>query len=167
MAAFLFGLLAEGFEPARVRSRGNAKRFPAQHARREAPQRKRAAKPHADIPHRPPLVLIGSQQREPFFFGPSAWDSNPPGCGAEETRSVFQRSTRGAKRRSESGRRQPHADIPHRPPQNCLASSDGGLSFLHTAHPDHGKSIAKRAPVRPIVRQTARDGLEPAPNCYA
>ena len=28
------------------------------------------------------------------------------------------------------GRRQPHADIPHRPPLNCLASSDGGLSFF-------------------------------------
>ena len=27
-------------------------------------------------------------------------DSNPQGCGAEETRSVFQRSTQGAKRRS-------------------------------------------------------------------
>nr|DAV64169.1 MAG TPA: hypothetical protein [Bacteriophage sp.] len=39
-------------------------------------------------------------------------DSNPTGCGAEETRSVFQRSTQGAKRRGESGRRQPHADIP-------------------------------------------------------
>ncbi len=39
-------------------------------------------------------------------------DSNPAGCGAEETRSVFQRSTQGAERRSESGRRQPHADIP-------------------------------------------------------
>ena len=39
-------------------------------------------------------------------------DSNPTGCGAEETRSVFQRSTQGAKRRSEGGRRQPHADIP-------------------------------------------------------
>ena len=32
------------------------------------------------------------------FLGPSQRDSNPPGCGAEETRSVFQRSTRGAKR---------------------------------------------------------------------
>ena len=39
-------------------------------------------------------------------------DSNPAGCGAEETRSVFQRSTQGAERRSGSGRRQPHADIP-------------------------------------------------------
>lgn len=27
-------------------------------------------------------------------------NSNPQGCGAEETRSVFQRSTQGAKRRS-------------------------------------------------------------------
>ncbi len=47
------------------------------------------------------------------------------------------------------------------------APSDGGLSFLHTAYPSHGKSIAKRAPVCPIVRQAARDGLEPASNCYA
>ena len=39
-------------------------------------------------------------------------NSNPQECGAEETRSVFQRSTQGAKRRGESGRRQPHADIP-------------------------------------------------------
>ena len=31
------------------------------------------------------------------FLGPSQRDSNPQGCGAEETRSVFQRSTRGAK----------------------------------------------------------------------
>ena len=28
------------------------------------------------------------------------------------------------------GRRQPHADIPHRPPLNCQAASDGGLSFF-------------------------------------
>ena len=34
------------------------------------------------------------------FLGPVQRDSNPPGCGAEETRSVFQRSTRGAERRS-------------------------------------------------------------------
>ncbi len=32
------------------------------------------------------------------FLGPSQRDSNPQGCEAEETRSVFQRSTRGAKR---------------------------------------------------------------------
>ena len=46
------------------------------------------------------------------FLLPIRRDSNPTGCGAEETRSVFQRSTQGAERRSGSGRRQPHADIP-------------------------------------------------------
>ena len=39
------------------------------------------------------------------FLCPVQRDSNPQGCGAEETRSVFQRSTQGAKRRSGSGRR--------------------------------------------------------------
>ena len=34
------------------------------------------------------------------FLLPMRRDSNPTGCGAEETRSVFQRSTRGAERRS-------------------------------------------------------------------
>ena len=29
-------------------------------------------------PSSPTTDLIGSQQWEPFFFGPSAWDSNPP-----------------------------------------------------------------------------------------
>ena len=52
------------------------------------------------------------------FLLPICRDSNPTGCGAEETRSVFQRSTQGAERRSESGRRQPHADIPLGAPQN-------------------------------------------------
>ena len=46
------------------------------------------------------------------FFATERRDSNPAGCGAEETRSVFQRSTQGAERRSGSGRRQPYADIP-------------------------------------------------------
>ena len=46
------------------------------------------------------------------FLLPIRRDSNPTGCGAEETRSVFQHSTQGAERRSGSGRRQPHADIP-------------------------------------------------------
>ena len=34
------------------------------------------------------------------LLGPVQRDSNPQGCGAEETRSVFQRSTQGAERRS-------------------------------------------------------------------
>ena len=52
-------------------------------------------------PSSPTTELLGLQRWRPFFFsGPSQGDSNPPGCGAEETRSVFQRSTRGAERRS-------------------------------------------------------------------
>ena len=63
------------------------------------------------------------------MFGPIAWGSNPQGCGAEETRSVFQRSTRGAKRRSGSGRRSRARTslIAHH--LNDKASSNGGLSF--------------------------------------
>ena len=64
------------------------------------------------------------------FLGPSQRDSNPTGCEAEETRSVFQRSARGAKRRSGSGRHQPHATslIAHHLIEK--APSNGGLSFL-------------------------------------
>ena len=51
-------------------------------------------------PSSPTIELLGLQRWRPFFFVPGAWDSNPQGCGAEETRSVFQRSTRGAERRS-------------------------------------------------------------------
>ena len=35
------------------------------------------------------LFLLGSRRRGPFLLGPSAWDSNPTGCGAEETRKRF------------------------------------------------------------------------------
>ena len=51
-------------------------------------------------PSSPTIELETVLASGPFLFGPSAWDSNPKGCGAEETRSVFQRSTQGAKRRS-------------------------------------------------------------------
>ena len=51
-------------------------------------------------PSSPTTDLETVLERGPFLFGPGAWDSNPQGCGAEETRSVFQRSTQGAKRRS-------------------------------------------------------------------
>ena len=56
--------------------------------------------PHADIPHRPPLNWKRSSQGDRFCLRPVQRDSNPQGCGAEETRSVFQRSTQGAERRS-------------------------------------------------------------------
>lgn len=52
------------------------------------------------------------------FSGPSQRDSNPQGCGAEETRSVFQRSTQGAKRRSGARpptRRTRNPSVPHQP----------------------------------------------------
>ena len=45
-------------------------------------------------------------------------NSNPQGCGAEETRSVFQRSTQGAKRRSGARpptRRTRNPSVPHQP----------------------------------------------------
>ena len=106
MEAFLFFRpIAEGFEPDRVRSRGNAKRFPAQHARAVGPKRKRAASAARGHSSSPTTELETVLERGPFLFGPISWDSNPQGCGAEETRSVFQRSTRGAKRRSGCGRR--------------------------------------------------------------
>ena len=81
-------------------------------------------------PSSPTIELETVLARGPFLFGPSAWDSNPTGCEAEETRSVFQRSTRGPQARSESGRRQPHATslIAHHLIEK--APSDGGLSFL-------------------------------------
>lgn len=45
-------------------------------------------------------------------------NSSPQGCGAEETRSVFQRSTQGAKRRSGARpptRRTRNPSVPHQP----------------------------------------------------
>lgn len=52
------------------------------------------------------------------FLLPMRRDSNPTGCGAEETRSVFQRSTQGAKRRSGARpptRRTRNPSVPHQP----------------------------------------------------
>ena len=65
------------------------KRFPAQHARAAGPKRKRAAKPHATS-----LIAHHRFDRLPAmgafpFSGPSQRDSNPQGCGAEETRKRF------------------------------------------------------------------------------
>ena len=65
----------------------------------------RAAPAARGHPSSPTTELETVLERGPFLFGPISWDSNPPGCGAEETRSVFQRSTRGPQARSESGRR--------------------------------------------------------------
>ena len=64
------------------------------------------------------------------FFTAECRDSNPTGCGAEETRSVFQRSTQGAERRSGSGRRQPHADIPLGAPQHLRSPLPSVTGFF-------------------------------------
>ena len=79
----------------------------------------RAAPAARGHPSSPTTELLGLQRWRPFFFGPSAWDSNPQGCGAEETRKRFPAQharAAGPKRK----RAAPAArDIPHRPPLNC------------------------------------------------
>ena len=72
------------------------KRFPAQHARSEATKRGAGGASRT----RTPLIAHHLIEKAPSdgglsFLGPVQRDSNPQGCGAEETRSVFQRSTRG------------------------------------------------------------------------
>ena len=94
------------------------------------------------------------------FSGPVQRDSNPQGCGAEETRSVFQRSTRGPQARSESGRRQSHADIPHRPPLNWKRSSKGDrfcLGSFHGIRTRQGAELRKRE----AFSSAAREGRRP------
>ena len=63
------------------------------------------------------IALQALMDLKRFFVG--KWrDSNPQGCGAEETRSVFQRSTQGAKRRSGARpptRRTRNPSVPHQP----------------------------------------------------
>ena len=96
------------------------------------------------------------------FLLPMRRDSNPTGCGAEETRSVFQRSTQGAKRRGESGRRQPHADIPLGAPfklRSPLPSRWRAFCYRYAGirtrqGADPGKSAAKRASKRPSQTKT-------------
>ena len=102
---FFFGPSAWDSNPTGCGAEETRKRFPAQHARAVGPKRKRAASAARGHPSSPTIKLETVLERGPFLFGPISWDSNPQGCGAEETRSVFQRSTRGAKRRSGCGRR--------------------------------------------------------------
>ena len=40
-------------------------------------------------PSSPTIELETVLEGGPFLFGPGAWDSNPQGCGAEETRKRF------------------------------------------------------------------------------
>ena len=86
--------------------------------------------PHADIPHRPPLNWKRSSKGDRFCLGPSQRDSNPPGCGAEETRKRFpaQHARAAGPKRKRAAK--PHATslIAHHLIEK--APSDGGLSFL-------------------------------------
>ena len=89
----------------------------------------RAAPAARDIPHRPPLNWKRSSKGDRFCLGPSHGIRTRKGAELRKRASVFQRSTQGAKRRSGSGRRQPHAIslIAHH--LNDKASRNGGLSF--------------------------------------
>ena len=91
---------------AELRKRASVFQRSTQGAKRRSGSGRRSRTRH---PSSPTTELETVLERGPFLFGPISWDSNPQGCGAEEARSVFQRSTRGAERRSGCGRRQPHA----------------------------------------------------------
>ena len=105
-------------------------------------------------PSSPTTDLIGFQLWGPFFFGPSAWDSNPPGCGAEETRSVFQRSTRGAERRSGARAAPAARGHPSSPTTELLGlqrwrpfffsgPAHGVRTRQHVCHKGRGQKMAK------------------------
>ena len=61
--------------------------------------------PHAGIPHRPPPNWKRSSQGDRSCLRPSQGDSNPQGCGAEETRKRFpaQHARSGATKRDAGG----------------------------------------------------------------
>ena len=65
--------------------------------RRSGPRPPKRRTQNPSVPALKNIALQALLDPERFFVGKRR-DSNPPGCGAEETRSVFQRSTQGAKR---------------------------------------------------------------------
>ena len=96
---------------AELRKRASVSQRSTQGAKRRSEGGRR--QPHADIPLGAPFKLSSPS--------PSRWRAFCCACAGIRTRqgaelrkraSVSQRSTQGAKRRSEGGRRQPHADIP-------------------------------------------------------
>ena len=93
-------------------------------------------------PSSPTTDLETVLARGPFLFGPSAWDSNPPGCGAEETRSVFQRSTRGPEARSGSGRR--NASLANAPVQKMPNMSTATILVAGFSRPQRTNRTFKR-----------------------
>lgn len=77
MEAFLFCARCMGFEPARVRSWGNAKRFPAQHTRAAGPKRGAGGEAARGHPSSPTIELETVLERGPFLFGPIAEGFEP------------------------------------------------------------------------------------------
>ena len=82
------------------------------------------------------------------------------GAELRKRASVYQRSTRGAKRRSGARAAKPHADIPHRPPLNWIRSSQGDRFCLGPAHGIRTRRGAKLRK-REAFSSAAREGRRP------
>ncbi len=95
-----------------------------------------------------------------LFLGPSQRDSNPTGCGAEETRSVFQRSTRGAERRS-GARAAPaargHPSSPTTELETVLARGPFCLRPFHGIRTRQGAELRKREAFSSAAREERSD----------
>lgn len=116
-------------------------------------------------PSSPTIELETVLERGPFLFGPISWDSNPQGCGAEETRKRFpaQHARAAGPKRKRAAK--PHADIPHRPPLNWKRSSQGDRFCLRPVHGIRTRQhvcrkgrglcrlMTKRVPDRPKMHQ--------------
>ena len=103
-------------------------------------------------PSSPTTELETVLERGPFLFGPISWDSNPQGCGAEETRSVFQRSTRGPKARSGSGRR--NTSLANAPVQKMPNMSTATILVAGFSRPQRANRTLKRRPTAQMGRIT-------------
>lgn len=79
MEAFLFsGPSQRDSNPEGCGAEETRKRFPAQHARSGATKRGAGGVSRTRHPSSPTTDLLGLHHWRPFFFGLSAWDSNPP-----------------------------------------------------------------------------------------
>ena len=93
------------------------------------------------------------------FFVRKRRDSNPQGCGAEETRSVFQRSTQGAKRRSgprPPKRRTRNPSVPYQPwaPYHLETSA----RFRKESHYLQSAVRSRRAGVKFVASSARKEG---------
>ena len=116
--------------------------------------------PRADIPHRPPLIWKRSSQGDRFCLGPFHGIRTRKGAELRK-REAFSSAAR-EERSDEAGRgrRQPRADIPHRPPLIWKRSSQGDRFCLG---PFHGIRTRKGAELRKreAFSSAAREGRRP------